>query len=176
MRYASIRSLDISNGEGVGVALFVQGCPFHCKGCFNPETWSFDGGKEWTQSTFNKFLTLLDKPYIKRVTILGGEPLCDQNIEAVTNILATIKGLYPDVKIWLYTGYQWDELTHINSNNDIRRLSAIRMVDILCEGRFMLDQQDINHKTKNWVGSTNQRVINITASFESGTIVQYGES
>ena len=75
MRYASIRELDISNGEGVGVALFVQGCHFHCYNCFNPDTWDFNGGKEWTQDTEDKLIELANKPYIKRLSILGGEPL-----------------------------------------------------------------------------------------------------
>ena len=83
IHYASIRNLDISNGEGIGVSLFVQGCPFnpHCTNCFNPETWDFNGGKEWTTEVKEKFLELIDRPYIKRVSILGGEPLADENLD-----------------------------------------------------------------------------------------------
>ena len=83
MRYAQIRSMDISNGEGIGVSLFVQGCHFHCKNCFNSETWDFAGGKAWTDSTEEKFLQLINRPYIKRVSILGGEPLADENVETI---------------------------------------------------------------------------------------------
>ena len=79
MNYASIREMDISNGESIGVALFVQGCHFHCKNCFNSETWDFNDGKEWTEDIKNKFLKLIDKPYINRISILGGEPLADEN-------------------------------------------------------------------------------------------------
>lgn len=139
MRYAQIRSLDISNGEGCGVALFVQGCPFHCYNCFNPDTWDFNGGKEWTEETKNKFLELIDRPYIKRVSILGGEPLAEQNLDGVLDLIQTIREKYPipqndnrenpyklrvsendnsdeirisfpEKTIWLYTGYQISEI------------------------------------------------------------------
>ena len=108
MRYASIRKLDISNGEGVGVALFVQGCRFnpHCYNCFNPDTWDFNGGKEWTPEIKDKFLELIDRPYIKRVSILGGEPLADENLDDIFDLISEIKRRFSDTKtIWLYTGY-----------------------------------------------------------------------
>lgn len=141
MRYASIRSLDISNGENVGVSLFVQGCDRkpHCKNCFNPETWDFNGGKEWTEETKNKFLELIDRPYIKRVSILGGEPLSEQNLDGVLDLIQTIREKYPISKndnhenpyksrvlendnsdeirisfpeksIWVYTGYNFQKI------------------------------------------------------------------
>ena len=91
MRYAQIRSMDISNGEGVGIALFVQGCHFHCKNCFNQDTWDFNGGKEWTKETKNEFLELIEKPYIKRVSFLGGECLADENLEGVYDLIKNIK-------------------------------------------------------------------------------------
>ena len=87
MRYASIRELDISNGEGVGVALFVQGCNFHCYNCFNTETWDFNGGKEWTQEIEDKLIELASRPYIKRLSILGGEPLADENLDGVLHLV-----------------------------------------------------------------------------------------
>ena len=89
MRYSQIREMDISNGEGIGVSLFVQGCHFHCKGCFNQETWDFNGGKQWTKETKNKFVELAGKPYVKRISILGGEPLADENITEVYFLLQT---------------------------------------------------------------------------------------
>ena len=79
MRYNQIRECDIANGEGIGVALFVQGCRFKCKNCFNPETWDFNGGKEWTPEVEDKLIELANRPYIKRLSILGGEPLADEN-------------------------------------------------------------------------------------------------
>lgn len=137
MRYAQIRSMDISNGEGVGVSLFVQGCPFHCKNCFNSETWDFNSGKEWTEETKNKFMELIDRPYIRRISILGGEPLAEQNLDGVLSLIKEIREKYPisqnpnsenigksrvledenskeirisypEKTIWLYTGFRWN--------------------------------------------------------------------
>ena len=138
MRYAQVRSMDISNGEGIGVSLFVQGCPFnpHCTNCFNPETWDFNGGKEWTTEVKERFLELIDRPYIKRVSILGGEPLADENLDGVLDLVTEINKRYnfqkvdsanpckmgiseaenadrfrlsfPNKSIWLYSGYTFD--------------------------------------------------------------------
>lgn len=141
MRYASIRNLDISNGANIGVALFVQGCDRnpHCKNCFNSETWDFNGGKEWTEETKNKFMELIDKPYIRRISILGGEPLAEQNLDDVLSLIKKIREKYPisqnhnsenigksrvledenskeirisfpEKTIWLYSGYNFDLL------------------------------------------------------------------
>ena len=98
MRYASIRTMDVSDGEGVGCSLFVQGCHFHCKNCFNQSTWDFDGGKEWSKATKEKFLELVKRPYITRVSILGGEPLADENIEDVSELISQIP---LNKKVWL---------------------------------------------------------------------------
>ena len=106
MRFASMRALDISNGENVGVSLFVQGCPFHCYNCFNPDTWDFKGGKEWTEETKNKFLELIDRPYIKRVSLLGGECLAEQNLSDVLSLVKEIRHSFPQKTIWLYTGFR----------------------------------------------------------------------
>lgn len=137
MRYAQIRSMDISNGEGVGVSLFVQGCDRHCFNCFNSETWDFNGGKEWTEETKNKFMELIDRPYIRRISILGGEPLAEQNLDDILSLIKEIREKYPisqnpnsenigksrvledensneirisfpEKSIWLYTGFQWN--------------------------------------------------------------------
>lgn len=142
MRYASIRSLDISNGEGVGVSLFVQGCDKHCFNCFNSETWDFNGGKEWTEETKNKFMELIDRPYIKRISILGGEPLAEQNLDDILSLIKEIREKYPisqnhnsenigksrvfedenskEIRIsfpkktiWLYTGYKFEQIKDV---------------------------------------------------------------
>ena len=110
MRYSKIREMDVSNGEGLGVSLFVQGCHFHCRGCFNPETWDFSGGKEWTNEIKNKFLELAGRSYINRISILGGEPLCDENVTDVLLLIKELKTKYPNKNIWLYTGYNFDEI------------------------------------------------------------------
>lgn len=101
MRYAQLRKMDISNGEGIGVALFTQGCGIHCEECFNPETWDFNGGEEFTMETYHQLLQLLDKPHIQRFSLLGGEPLAEQNILELYKLIKSIKKWYPNLKIWV---------------------------------------------------------------------------
>ena len=107
MRYNHIRECDIANGEGIGVALFVQGCRFKCINCFNPDTWDFNGGKEWTQETEDKLIELASRPYIKRLSILGGEPLADENLDGVLHLVDRFRLSFPNKSIWIYSGYTW---------------------------------------------------------------------
>lgn len=180
MRYAQIRKMDISNGEGVGVALFVQGCHFHCKGCFNKETWDFCGGKEWTPSIEEQFFKLIERPYIKRVSFLGGEPLANENVWTVLDLILKIKDRFPQKKIWLYTGYKFDDAFSLPPAAEkimtarTARLVCLRLTDIVVDGRFELDKQDLLHKEIIWAGSTNQRIIDVKKSLESDKVVEYG--
>lgn len=181
MRYASIRKMDISNGEGVGISLFVQGCPYHCKGCFNPETWDFNSGKEWTEEIQNTFLELANKPQIKRVSILGGEPLCEENLIGVWQLIKKIRERYLwDKKIWLYTGSVWEDYPHINryteSVLDDQRSWVLREIpkliiqncNILVDGPYIHELRDISLPFR---GSSNQRIIDVQASLKSGEVV-----
>lgn len=183
MRYAQIRSMDISNGEGVGVSLFVQGCPFHCKNCFNSETWDFNGGKEWTEETKNKFMELIDRPYIKRVSLLGGECLAEQNLDEVLSLIKEIRISYPEKTIWLYTGYNFDLLnskyneykyTSFAANADewLTRWEIISNVDVLVDGEYIDEQKDLTLK---WQGSKNQHVIDVKQSLAQNKMVLYCE-
>ena len=117
MRYTNIDSFDICNGEGIGISLFVQGCHFHCKNCFNKNTWDFNGGKEWTEETKNYFLKLIDKPYIKRISILGGEPLASQNLNEILCLVNQIRLLYPEKIIWFYTGFKLEDISFCSAMN-----------------------------------------------------------
>lgn len=119
MNYAQMRSMDISNGEGIGVSLFVQGCDFHCKNCFNSETWDFLKGQEWNEKTKNQFLKLVEKPFIQRVSILGGEPLHPENVQNVLKIVDEIRVSYPIKNIWLYTGYTWEQIMYPIVTDDL---------------------------------------------------------
>lgn len=105
MRYSQIRKMDISNGEGVGVSLFVQGCPIHCTNCFNKETWDFSGGNEWSATVREKFVTLAGRNHINRVSFLGGEPMAEQNYAEVYSVIEEIHEKYPSKRIWVYSGY-----------------------------------------------------------------------
>ena len=183
MRYASIRSLDISNGEGVGVSLFVQGCPFHCKNCFNSETWDFNGGKEWTEETKNKFIELIDRPYIKRVSFLGGECLAEQNLDDILYLIKEIRISFPKKTIWLYTGFEWNSLMskicqptfpdkdfeHIIEIHK-KRKEIISLCNIVIDGEYIDEQRDITLK---WRGSSNQRVIDVKQSLAQNKVVLY---
>ena len=178
MRYASIRSLDISNGEGVGVSLFVQGCPFHCKNCFNSETWNFNGGKEWTEETKNKFMKLIDRPYIKRVSFLGGECLAENNLDEVLKLVQQIRISFPEKTIWLYTGYEMSEIVkqeqyeRVSGIPDVwsKRWEIIEQINVLVDGRYIDEQKDLTLK---WRGSKNQHVIDVQQSLKQGKVVLY---
>ena len=183
MRFASMRNLDISNGEGVGVSLFVQGCDRHCFNCFNPDTWDFNGGKEWTEETKNKFIKLIDRPYINRISVLGGEPLAEQNLDEVLSLIKEIRISFPKKTIWLYTGFEWDSLMakicqptfpdekfEHDRNIHMKRQKIISNVDVLIDGEYIDEQRDITLK---WRGSSNQRVIDVKQSLTQNKIVLY---
>lgn len=174
MRYADFYECDICNGNAVGVSLFVQGCPFHCNGCFNPETWDFNGGKEWTPKVDKKFFQLIDRPYIKRITFLGGSPLCDENVADVDNIISRIRRLYPEKDIWIYTGMTWDQIMEAPSIVDdensplIIRQNLMAKIDVLVDGSFEYDKRDLSLKFR---GSSNQRLIDMPQTLQKGEIV-----
>lgn len=157
MRYSKIHKLDVSNGSGIGVALFVQGCHFHCKNCFNKETWDFDGGKEWTSKIERKFLDLMDRPYITRVTMLGGEPLADENIDDVMYLLYKIRDRFGDSKkIWIYTGYTFEEIQNGYSNKSCERKNVLLLADVLVDGQYLDELRDLSLAFR---GSKNQRIL-----------------
>ena len=185
MRIADIQEFDVNNGEGVGCSLFVQGCHFHCKNCFNQSTWDFNGGEEWTQSTKEKFLELVNRPYITRVSILGGEPLADENVIEIYSLVSRIKNEC-NKKIWLYTGYTWEylvkenRLTQGRSFNDfydsdnkrqlfkiVHRSLIIPFIDVLVDGQYIDELRDINLPFR---GSSNQRLIDVKKTLNSFTI------
>ena len=181
MNYAQIRSMDISNGEGIGVSIFVQGCDFHCKNCFNSETWEFSKGQEWNDKTKNQFLKLIETPFIQRVSILGGEPLHPQNVQNVLKIVDEIRVSYPTKNIWLYTGYTWEEIwikDNIKTADKVKdmrekaiinlRRQVVRMCDVLIDGRYVDELRDIS---LHWRGSSNQRVINVQETLKQNQIV-----
>lgn len=170
IRYASIRPLDISNGESVGVSLFVQGCHFHCENCFNQSTWDFNGGREWTEEKESKFFKLIDRPHIKRVSILGGEPLATENISEVLKICKQIRLLFGQQKsIWIYSGYTWENTfdkvgciyqQNVDINKILRR-QIISQCDVMVDGRYVDELKDQSYP---YAGSTNQRVIDVQKS------------
>lgn len=163
MRYNKIRKMDISNGEGVRVSLFVQGCSFHCKNCFNQETWDFNGGKEFTTAEIQKIIELADKDYIAGLSILGGEPLHNNNVDEVFHIVATFKEKFPNKDIWLWTGFKFEDAI-----KDSKRKLILCNIDVLIDGQFEEDKKDITLK---WRGSSNQRVIDCKKSLAENKII-----
>lgn len=175
MRYAAIRSFDVTNGEGNGISLFVQGCPFHCKYCFNPETWDFIHGKEWTPEIEESFINLANRDYIKRITILGGSPLCDENVCDVMRIVQKIRNRYPNKMIWVYTGYTWESIISPVILDDLMftirrdaRMEVLKNIDVLVDGQFEYDKKDFSLKFR---GSSNQRLINVQKSLKAGKVI-----
>ena len=146
MKYAQIRNLDISNGTGIGVSLFVQGCHFHCFNCFNQETWNFDSGKEWTQKIEEKFIEIANNPHIDRISILGGEPLAPENVDSVIKLCKRLAEL--NKQIWVFTGYRMEELPS-------RQQDILKYIDILVDGRYV---DDLRNPSLAYRGSSNQHI------------------
>lgn len=153
MRYAGIDECDLCNGNDIGMSLYVQGCDAHCKNCFNPETWDFSGGKQWTKKEEDDFLKAIGRIYIKRISFLGGEPMAFQNVEIVARLTSTIKERYPTKSIWLYSGLKLEEL---EKRNDIYSIEILKNIDYLVDGRYV---DELNDKTLPFRGSKNQRIL-----------------
>lgn len=163
MHYNKIRKMDISNGPGVRVSIFVQGCTFHCKNCFNPETHDFNGGKEFDNHTINTILDLCQNDSIRGLSILGGEPLHPKNIEEVTRLAKTFKETYPNKDIWVWTGFHFE---------DLKEKEIFHYIDVLVDGQFDEELKDPRLK---WRGSSNQRVIDIKRSLKTKRVEPYRE-
>lgn len=173
MNYSEIKNVDIANGPGVRISLFVSGCPHHCKGCFNEVTWDFTYGKPYTQETINHILELLKPDYIKGITFLGGEPMAPSNQESVLNTMRQIKEHYTNKDIWLYTGYLLDTDIMGKMVDTLPHTSEIlSYIDVLVDGPFIEEQKNLNLQFK---GSENQRIIDMKKTLSSGNIVLWSE-
>ncbi len=170
MRYNKILKDDFNNGKGIGITLFTQGCARHCKGCFNPETWDFDAGKEFTNKEIYKILELCDKEYINRFSILGGEPLLENNWEKLVLLIRLIRITHPEIKIWLWTGYTYEELLAWESPNKKYLDYILKKIDVMIDGPFIQEQQDIGLV---YAGSRNQRAIDMPATIKNKKICLY---
>lgn len=168
MNYHNILHDDMRNGEGLRVVLFVSGCPHHCDGCQNPQTWDCQSGIEFDGNALDEIFEALERDYISGLTISGGDPLCDCNLGIVLNICSSAKKLHPNKTVWIYTGYEFEELMDNNVyENDTRRL-ILRYCDVLVDGKYDKNLADVNYP---WAGSTNQRVINVQESLRQKEIV-----
>ena len=162
MRYNLIRKMDIANGPGVRVSVFMQGCEFHCNNCFNPETWDFEKGKEFNDSVIDKIIDLCGQEHIRGLSILGGEPMHPVNIKGTIKLAKKFKEKYPNKDIWVWTGYLFDK--------DLKDKEVLDYIDVLVDGQFVNDLFD---PTLKWKGSSNQRVIDVKKSIKENQIVIY---
>ena len=160
MRYNKIRKMDISNGPGVRVSIFEQGCSFNCKNCFNPETHDFAGGKDFNQETINEVLKLCENDYIDGLSILGGEPMHPKNIEGTEALAKAFKEKYPNKSIWVWSGFTFDK--------DLKDKEVLKYIDVLVDGQYV---DELHNPQLKWKGSSNQRVIDVQQSLKSKQII-----
>lgn len=163
MNYHNITKEDMLNGDGIRVVLWVSGCEHHCKNCHNPITWEKDSGLPFDDKAEDELFEALDKPFISGITFSGGDPLMPYNRDETMRLVKKCRKLYPDKTIWIYTGYHFEE---------VKDIEGLDMIDILAEGPFIEDLKDNNIP---WVGSKNQRVINIKETFKTGQIVLHAD-
>lgn len=161
MRYNKIRKMDIADGPGVRVSIFLQGCTFNCKNCFNPETHDFKGGKEFTDETIEEVLNLCDKEFITGLSILGGEPMHPLNIKGTIKLAKAFKERYPEKTIWSWSGFLIDNIVD---------KEILNYLDVLVDGQYV---DELHNPTLKWCGSENQRVIDVKKTLKKGEVVLY---
>lgn len=169
MNYATIKPVDVANGTGVRVSLFVSGCTHKCKGCFNAEAWDFNYGELYTDETQRHIISCLDKSYIKGISLLGGEPFDPHNQDTLIGLLKEVREVLPEKTVWCYTGYDFEkdlngEFAKINKST----AELLSLIDILVDGKFV---QELKNPALKFRGSSNQRIIDVQASLKSGTVV-----
>lgn len=174
MNYATIKKLDVANGPGVRVSLFVSGCTHHCKGCFNPEAWDFKYGQPFTQKTESELFDALSKPYVRGLSLLGGEPFEPANQKVLVGFLKRFKEKFPTKDVWCYSGYNFEQdmLTGNLGPWEITE-EMLSYIDILVDGEFVLELKNPNLRFR---GSANQRVIRVQESIKTDEIVLWDDN
>ena len=179
MNYSGISECDVLNGTGFRVVLFVSGCSHRCYNCQNPKTWDKNYGHPFTEKTKQYIFNCLNKDYIDGITITGGDPLYEYNLDEVLKLVQEIRISFPKKTIWLYTGYSYSEIFRGQSSclsqeglNNFKRREIIKLCDVVVDGEYIDEQKDI---TKKWAGSKNQRVINVKESIKNNKIILYSD-
>jgi anaerobic ribonucleoside-triphosphate reductase activating protein len=156
MRFSGLIRNDLAAAPGISVSFFTQGCPHKCKGCHNPETWDFNGGKEFTPEVLYSIYDALEANGIERsFCVMGGEPMCEQNLSLTCMVLQNVKARFPKVKVYLWTGYYYEDLLKMS---DPKVHLILDMVDVLIDGPYEESKRDITLKMR---GSSNQSIINL---------------
>lgn len=164
MKYNKIRKMDIADGPGVRVSIFMQGCSFNCKNCFNPETHDFAGGKDFTQNIVNRVLELCDKDYVEGLSILGGEPMHPKNIQGTTELAKAFKEKFPNKSLWVWSGFTFDR--------DLKDKDALKYIDVLVDGQYV---DELHNPKLEWKGSSNQRVIDVQESLKANKVILFNK-
>ena len=164
MKYNKIRKMDIADGPGVRVSIFMQGCSFNCKNCFNPETHDFAGGKDFTQNTVNRVLELCDKDYVEGLSILGGEPMHPKNIQGTTELAKAFKEKFPNKSLWVWSGFTFDR--------DLKDKDALKYIDVLVDGQYV---DELHNPKLEWRGSSNQRVKDVQESLKANKVISFNK-
>ena len=167
MNYASIYDLSIVDGIGIRTSLYVSGCRRHCKGCHNSKTWNFSYGEKYTEETEKQILEALNHEYIQGFSLCGGEPMEEENQRIIVSLLTKIKELYPHKDVWLWTGYEFEDLLPGGKKHCEVTASILSLVDVAVVGPFVLEESDISDNNR-WRCSRNQRVIDVQASLGIG--------
>ena len=167
MHYGKINKCDIANGEGIRVSLFVSGCRNRCKGCFQPETWDFNYGNEFTKNTVLEIFSAVDNPSVRGLTILGGEPMEPENQGALLLFLRDFKAHFPDKTVWLYTGNTYEELMGEHRTHTEYTDELLSLIDILVDGRFVEEEKSLGLRFR---GSKNQRISDMNETRKNGSI------
>ena len=168
MNFATIKKYDVANGPGVRVSLFVSGCTHRCKGCFNAEAWDFDYGQPYTAKTEEEILSALNHSYIAGLSLLGGEPFDPRNQETVCGLLKKVRARFPQKDVWCYTGYTLDkDLKEGGAAYTPFTKDMLESIDVIVDGEFVEALKDIKLRFR---GSSNQRIIDLKRTRESGTI------
>ena len=160
MRYNKIRKMDISNGPGIRISIFMQGCTFNCKNCFNPETHDFNGGREFLDETIEKVLDLCSLEHIVGLSILGGEPMHPKNIDGTTKLAKAFRERYPDKTIWVWSGFLFDR--------DLKDKEVLKYIDVLVDGQY---KDELHNPKLKYCGSENQRVIDVKKSLLKNEVI-----
>lgn len=163
MHYSAIKRVDISNGPGIRLSLFVSGCTRHCEGCFNSDTWDFESGDKLTDNTIDDIVRTLNLYVVDGLSILGGEPLEPNNVSSVNWLITRVRTECPNKDIWLWSGYTYEELLARSQDTEVGVLTReiLSNIDVLVDGPFELQQKDITLRFK---GSANQRIIDLAKS------------
>lgn len=169
MNYASIKRMDVANGPGVRMSLFVSGCTHHCKNCFNREAWDFQYGQPFTQKELDYIVDYVSGEYIAGLSLLGGEPMEPQNQAGILPLLRKMKEVCPEKSIWCYTGYDYEKDILGRMMKEVpETVELLSYIDVLVDGEYIEELHNLSLRFK---GSSNQRIIMVQDSLKSGKIV-----